>query len=156
MRKYLERNFMNRTPSQGPDRRSDGPIVSASSWSPTGREFFSDLPQRHLPACGRSTRAASASDAGQGAEVAARSQACLASAKDKCQKPRTCLFCLLPAPYRLLPTTFQMLRLPPHSRINTRSAARMIEENKFFERRWIEFAISAEFQRHFGRAIRFA
>ena len=48
-----------------------------------------------------------------------------------------------------------MRRFPIHGHANSCATAGMIEKDKFLQRRRIEFAISAEFERHFRHAIRF-
>jgi hypothetical protein len=50
----------------------------------------------------------------------------------------------------------QVRGFPVHCHLDSGSAAGMIEENKFFERTWIEFAIGAEFQCDFRFTVRFA
>src|SRR3954463_12065914 len=46
-----------------------------------------------------------------------------------------------------------MCCLPIHRHANPCAAAGMIVENEFLERRWVELAIGAEFQRHFCHSI---
>src|SRR5207248_8295132 len=50
----------------------------------------------------------------------------------------------------------QIRRFPIHRHPNPGTAAWMVEEDEFLERRRIEFAISAQLQRDFGHAIRFS
>ena len=49
-----------------------------------------------------------------------------------------------------------MRGFPIHRHANPGATARMIEEDEFLHRRRIQFAISAEFERHFRESIRLA
>src|SRR2546423_6376 len=51
---------------------------------------------------------------------------------------------------------WKMRGFPIHRHPNPGAAARMIEENEFFDRTWIELAIGAEFQRHLRHPVRLA